>query len=79
LLILGYTLFAGKNSKTINLLWLLALQDLDSLGDWSWGGMRFAFLYEQVFLTSESDVRAVGGYMALLVVIYLLLISLVNL
>ena len=36
LLILGYTLFAGKNNKTVNLLWLLALQDLDTVGNWSW-------------------------------------------
>jgi len=39
LLLLGYTLFASKNIKTINLMWLLALQDLDELGEWSWGGM----------------------------------------
>jgi len=33
LFILDYTLFAGKNNKTVNLLWLLALQDLDMVGD----------------------------------------------
>jgi len=27
LLLLGYTLFAGKNNKTINLLWMLAIRD----------------------------------------------------
>jgi hypothetical protein len=36
---LGYTLFAGKNNKIVNLLWLLALQDLGMLGNWSWGWM----------------------------------------
>jgi len=35
LFLLGYTLFTGKNSKTINLLWLLAIQNLDELGEWS--------------------------------------------
>jgi hypothetical protein len=35
LLLLGYTLFAGKNSKTVNLLWLLAIRNFDELGDWS--------------------------------------------
>jgi len=70
LLILGYTLFVGKNSKTVNLLWLLALQDLDMLDGWSWGEMGLAFLYEQLSLTSDSDVSVVGGYMTLLVVIF---------
>jgi len=46
LLLFGCTLFIGKNSKIVNLLWLLALQDLEELGDWSWGGMGLAFLYE---------------------------------
>jgi len=32
LLLLGYALFA---SKTVNLMWLLALQNLDELGEWS--------------------------------------------
>jgi len=44
LLLLGWTIFSGKNSKNINLLWLLALQDMDELDNWSWGGMRLAFL-----------------------------------
>jgi len=30
-LLLGWTIFFGKNSKNINLLWLLALQDMDVL------------------------------------------------
>jgi len=74
LLLLGYTLFAGKNNKTINLMWMLAIQDLDDIGTWSWGGMRLAFLYEQLYLTSSEHVGVVGGYMTLLVVIYYFLI-----
>jgi len=35
LLLLRYTLFASKTSKIVNLLWLLALQDLDELDEWS--------------------------------------------
>jgi len=73
LLLLGYTLFAGKNNKTINLLWLLAIRNLDELGEWSWGGMRLAFLYEQLSLISNSHVGACGGYMSLLVVIFFFL------
>jgi len=37
LLLLGWTLFAGKNNKSINLLRLRALQDIDDLSDWAWG------------------------------------------
>jgi len=47
LLLLGYTLFAGKNNKTINLLWMLATRDLANMGTWAWGAMGLAFLYEQ--------------------------------
>jgi len=59
-------------------LWLLALHDLDELGEWSWGGMRLVFLYEQLSLTSDSSFVVVDGYMSLLVVIYFFLIFLVN-
>jgi len=59
---------------------MLAPHDLDELlGEWSWDGMRLAFLYEQLSLTSNSNVGAVGGYMSLLVIIYFYMIFLVNL
>ena len=74
LLLLGYTLFAGKNSKTINLLCMLAIRDLANIGMWSWGAMGLAFLYEQLNLASSSHVGSVGGYMSLLVVIYFFLL-----
>jgi len=54
LLLLGYTIFVGKNSKTINLMWMLVIRDLTEIGMWSWGGMGLAFLYEQLNLTSSS-------------------------
>ena len=38
LLLLGYTFFAGKNSKTISLLWMLAIRNLDDIDTWSWAG-----------------------------------------
>jgi len=69
LFFLDYTIFANKNSKTINQLWLLALQNLDELDEWSWGGMRLAFLYDQLSLASNLSIGVVGGYMSLLVVI----------
>ena len=76
LLLLCYTLFAGKNSKTINLLWMLAIWDSAEIGTWSWGGMRLAFLYEELNLTSSEHVGAIGAYMTLFVVIYYFLIFL---
>ena len=76
MLLLGYTLFAGKNGKTINLMWMLVIRDLDAIGTWSWGGMGLAFLYEQLDLTSSSHVGVFSGYMTLLVVIYYFLILL---
>ena len=38
------------------------------------GGMRLAFLYEQISLTSDSSVASIGGYMTLLVVIFVFLL-----
>ena len=58
----------------INLLWLLALQDMDELDSWSWGGMKLLFLYEQLSLTSGSSVTSCGGYMTLFVVIFVFLL-----
>ena len=55
-------------------MWLLALQDMDELDSWSWGVMRLAFLYEQLSLTSDSFVASCGGYMTLLVVIFVFLL-----
>jgi len=74
LLLLGWTIFVGKNNKNINLLWLLALQDMDELGNWAWGAMGLAFLYEQLSLISDSSVASSGGYMTLLVAIIVFLI-----
>ena len=70
LLLLGYTLFTGKNRKIINLLWMLAIRDLANIGTWLGGAMGLAFLYEQLNLTSSPHVGSIGGYMSLLVVIY---------
>jgi len=50
------------------------LQDMDELDSWSWGGMGLAFLYEQLSLTSDSSVASCGGYMTLLVVIFVFLL-----
>jgi len=74
LLLLGYTLFASKNSKTISLLWMVAIRDFPNIGTWSWGTMGLDFLYEQLNLTSSEHVGSVGGYMTLLMVIYYFLI-----
>jgi len=49
---------------------MLAIRDLANIGTWSWGAMRLDFLYEQLNLTSSSNVGSVGGYMSLLVVIF---------
>jgi len=53
LLLLGYTIFAGKNSISINLLWLRALQDMD---EWAAGhGARWDLLsYMSSYLLSPT-------------------------
>jgi len=55
-------------------MWLLALQDMDELGNWAWGAMRLSFLYERLSLTSDSTVASCGGYITLLVVIFVFLL-----
>jgi len=52
LLLAGLTIFANKNSKNVQLIWLTALQDLDTVREWSWGGMTLNFLYSQISLTT---------------------------
>jgi hypothetical protein len=52
------------------MIWLMALQDLDKVHEWSWGGMTLAFLYTQLTLDTEPTIGAVGGYMTLLEVIF---------
>jgi len=47
---------------------------MDELDRWPWDGMRLAFLYEQLSLTSDSSVAYFGGYMTLFVVIIVFLI-----
>jgi len=37
LLLIGYTIFAGKNSRSVNLLWLLELQVRDRFTDYGAG------------------------------------------
>jgi len=74
LLLFGWTIFVSKNNRTINLLWLFALQDMEELGDWAWGVMRLAFQYEPLSLTSNSFVASCGCYMTLLMVIIVFLI-----
>ena len=78
LLLVSYIIFANKNNKSVSLIWLLAFQDLDMLGDWLWGGMTLAFLYFQLSLPFDTKVKVVGGYMTLLKVIYIFLIFLVD-
>ena len=47
---------------------------MDEFDSWSWGRMGHAFLYEQLFLTSDSSVASFGGHMTLLVVIFVFLL-----
>jgi len=53
LLLLGYTLFAGKKSKTINLLWMLAIRNLDDIGTWwlndlACGNILFSYFFKLI-------------------------------
>jgi hypothetical protein len=68
-LLVGYTIFANKNIKNVSLIWLLAFQDFDRLGERSWGGIAPAFLYSQLSLTLSAKIKVIGGYMTLLEVI----------
>ncbi|RHN45376.1 hypothetical protein MtrunA17_Chr7g0230131 [Medicago truncatula] len=38
---------------------------MDELGDWAWGAMGLAFLYEHISLISDSYVASCGGYITL--------------
>jgi hypothetical protein len=69
LLLVGLTMFANKNNINVHLIWLTALQNLDTMDEWSWGGLALAFLYSQLSLTSDPRISVIGGYMTLFEVI----------
>jgi len=78
LLLVGLTIFAYKNSKNVYLKWMTALQDLDTVREWSWGGMTLDFLYTQLSLATDPTVGAVGGYMTPLEVIYFFFLIIID-
>jgi len=66
LFLVGVTIFANKNNKNVHMLWLTMLQDLDTVQEWSWGGMTLDFLYTQLSIATDPTIGVVSGYMSLL-------------
>ncbi|XP_059294802.1 protein MAIN-LIKE 2-like [Lycium ferocissimum] len=66
LIIFGGILFPNLSSAFVSLRYLVFLEHLDCLGDYSWGGAVLAYLYRCLCRASIGAVRDVCGFFALL-------------
>ncbi|XP_059295535.1 serine/threonine-protein phosphatase 7 long form homolog [Lycium ferocissimum] len=66
LIIFGGILFPNSSDAFVSLRYLLFLEHLDCLGDYSWGGAVLAYLYRCLCRASIGAVRDVCGFFALL-------------
>ncbi|CDP20769.1 unnamed protein product [Coffea canephora] len=61
LYMLGCTLLSNT-AKTIHLCCLPALEDVDRIGDYNWGGAGMATLYRFMSAVSRQRTKSLGGY-----------------
>ncbi|XP_060206626.1 serine/threonine-protein phosphatase 7 long form homolog [Lycium barbarum] len=66
LIIFGGILFPNSAGAFVSLRYLVFLEHLDRLGDYSWGGAVLAYLYRCLCRASVGVVRDVCGFFALL-------------
>lgn len=66
LYLLGCTLFADKSGSKVKLGYLGMLLDLNNVGDYCWGAMALAHLYDQLKDASRKKTKKMAGHMALL-------------
>ncbi|XP_059285764.1 protein MAIN-LIKE 2-like [Lycium ferocissimum] len=66
LIIFGGILFLNSSGAFVSLRYLVFLEHLDCLGDYSWGGAVLVYLYRCLCRASIGAVRDVCGFFALL-------------
>lgn len=66
LYILGCTLFINKMCTQVPICFLTLLRDLDKVHTYAWGARALAYLYHQLGITNQIDVKQMIGYVMLL-------------
>lgn len=66
LLMLGGVLFPDASGGDMQLLYLPLLEDLDAVGNYSWGSATLAYLYRQLCRASKKAKQEIGGPLILL-------------
>jgi hypothetical protein len=65
--LLGCTLFADKSARYVRMEYIGAVRHLDRVGDYAWGAIGLAFLYQQLGYASEyRDNTHLVGFATLL-------------
>lgn len=66
LTLMGDVLFADKSGKSVHLMYLSLLSDLDAVHEYSWGSATLGFLYRNLCRASRLGTMDIGGALILL-------------
>ncbi|KAL2336472.1 hypothetical protein Fmac_010918 [Flemingia macrophylla] len=63
---IGGVLFPDKSASTVNLRWLYYLRDFDAINSYAWGAAVLGYLYRNLCVATDYDVKNFSGYSLLL-------------
>lgn len=68
LYLLGHTLFTNRSKKHLDLGYVEAFRDVYTIGEYAWGAIGLAVLYQNLNDATRLSTKTCGGYMSLLLV-----------
>ncbi|XP_057446277.1 protein MAINTENANCE OF MERISTEMS-like [Lotus japonicus] len=63
--LVGMTIFCGKTNNKVDVACLRMFMDLEKVGEYAWGAMALAFLYDQLKDATKVGTTSLGGYLNL--------------
>ncbi|XP_057426301.1 protein MAIN-LIKE 2-like [Lotus japonicus] len=63
--LVGMTIFCGKTNNKVYVAYLGMFMDLEKVGEYAWGAMTLAFLYDQLKDATKVGTTSLGGYLNL--------------
>ncbi|XP_057418401.1 protein MAIN-LIKE 1-like [Lotus japonicus] len=63
--LVGMTIFCGKTNNKVDVAYLGMFMDLEKVGEYAWGAMALAFLYDQLKDATKVGTTSLGGYLNL--------------
>ncbi|XP_057425910.1 protein MAINTENANCE OF MERISTEMS-like [Lotus japonicus] len=63
--LVGMMIFYGKTNNKVNVAYLGMFMDLEKVGEYAWGAMALAFLYDQLKDATKVCTTSLGGYLNL--------------